>query len=79
MFIPVTHYYSGERTFVLANSVTMIREKEEGKTLIVADRGMYVTEDAVLIKDMIEAVLLTNSAINEGMMKNVQEEEETKE
>ncbi|MGG4105107.1 hypothetical protein AAXB25_14420 [Paenibacillus lautus] len=78
MFIPVTHYYSGERMFIPASIVTLIREKE-GKTLIVADRGMYVTEDAVLIKDMIEAVLLTNNVSNKGMMKNVQEKEETKE
>lgn len=56
MFVQLTHTYSGDKILVRADTIHTIREKE-GKTLIVGERGMYVNEDPILVRDMVEAVL----------------------
>ncbi|WP_090739418.1 hypothetical protein [Paenibacillus sp. Mc5Re-14] len=74
MFVKLTHDYSGEMMYVKADTIHTIRVKEDGRTLIVGERGMYVREDADLVRDMVEAIV--SNAINiqvERTMESVQE------
>lgn len=64
MFIKLTHQKTGEKLYIRASHIHTIREKE-GMTLIVtSERGMYVNEDADMIKDTIESILGANHIIN---------------
>jgi hypothetical protein len=58
MFVELTHTKSNEKMFIRADKVIVVRQKGE-KTLVIVTGvgGMYVNEDATLIKDTVECIV----------------------
>lgn len=57
VFIPLTHSRSGEKLYIRADQILVIRVKE-GKTLVITtERGIYVNEDADMVRDTTDSIL----------------------
>jgi hypothetical protein len=57
MFVKLTHTHSGEKIYIRADKINVIRQKV-GKTLVITDEnGQYYNEDAELIKDTVESIM----------------------
>jgi hypothetical protein len=57
VFIELTHFNSGDRVLIRADTVTSIRAKADKTLVISMERGQYVTESADAVRLLVEGAL----------------------